>query len=63
MAIEAHNALTTISNVKKGSSSASLELIRTRSGDIYFVDASGNRVLASGNDWAQRVFDAINALV
>ena len=64
--INAFATLTTLT-VKKGASSQSVALIRTRAGDIYFVDTrsgTGRRQLApSSNDFVKRLFDEIEALV
>ncbi len=57
-----HTTLTTLT-VKKGASTASLSLLRARNGDIYFTDTQGNRRLISGNEWATKLFEEINALV
>ena len=61
--INAFATLTTLT-IKKGASSASVTLKRTRDGTMFFADSAGNRVVASSSDdFAKRLFDAINALV
>lgn len=62
MAATATTALTTLT-VKKGASTASVSLIRTRDGAVYFVDTAGVKQQVEGNDWAKKLFDEINALV
>ena len=61
--INAFATLTTLT-VKKGASSASVSLKRTRAGDIYFVNGDSVRVIAdSSNDFAKRLFEEIDGLV
>ena len=64
--INAFATLTTLS-LKEGGSSQSTALLRTRAGDIFFVDTrsgSGLRVIAdSSNIFAKKLFDELKALV
>ncbi len=57
-----YTAIATISNVKKGASSASLEIIQRADGGIEFDDTAGNKVTLYDPN-AKRLFDEINALV
>ncbi|HVJ44373.1 MAG TPA: hypothetical protein VM639_22925 [Dongiaceae bacterium] len=57
------SALATLT-VKKGTSAASVSLIRYGDGTMEFIDANGNKVRETSSNVAmKKLFDKINSLV
>lgn len=54
--------LTTLTNVKKGASSASATVTKNGDGSIEFIDLLGNKIVAHSNEPLQKFFEVINDL-
>ena len=58
----AFTALTTIANVKKGASTASLQLVRYEDGTVEYTDTKG-KIVRCNNVHVTEIFNRINSLV
>lgn len=56
------NAIATISNVKKGTSTASLQLVRYNDGSIEYTNTKG-KIVRTFNVHLTEIFNKINSLV